>query len=87
MRLPNYLPRTVAELCSHPEVQRLVMETFAAAYSLQLMDCEDTSKIDVEQIWLTFLRALGEGYAQLDNEIWERSNYSPVRNSEIVKQL
>ena len=87
MRLPNHLPRTVAELCSHPEVQRLVMQTFAVAYSLQLMDCEDASKIRPQQVWQTFLNALGEGYAQLDNELWERKNYLPVRNSENVSQL
>jgi len=81
MRLPNYLPQTIAELCSHPEVQHLLMQTFAAAYSLHLLDCEDASKIDAEQIWLTFLNALSEGYAQLDNELWERKNYLPVRNS------
>jgi len=87
MRLPNYLPQTIAELCSHPEVQHLLIQTFAAAYSLHLLDCEDASKIRPQQVWQTFLKVLGEGYAQLDNELWERKNYSPVRNSENVSQL
>ena len=87
MRLPNHLPRTVAELCNHPEVQRLVMLTFATAYSLHLLDCEDPTKIEPEQIWQTFFKALEKGYIELDDELFERSNYSPFRNSEIVKQL
>jgi hypothetical protein len=86
MKLPSNLPRTVAELCNSPEVQRLVMLTFATAYSLHLLDCEDPTNIDAEQVWQTFLKALGEGYAQLDDELFERMNYSPVGNSQIVSQ-
>jgi hypothetical protein len=87
MKLPSNLPRTVAELCNHPEVQRLVMLTFATAYSLHLLDCEDHTKVDAEQVWQTFIEALEKGYAQLDDELFERSNYSPFGNSEIVSQL
>jgi hypothetical protein len=81
MKILNHLPRTVAELCNHPEVQRIVMQTFATAYSLHLLDCEDQTSVDAEQVWLTFLNALGEGWSQLDDELFERSTYSPVRNS------
>jgi hypothetical protein len=84
MKLPSNLPRTVAELCSHPEVQRLVMLTFATAYSLHLQDCDDPTKVDAEQVWQTFIEALEKGYAQLDDELFERSNYSPFGNSQIV---
>jgi hypothetical protein len=94
MKLPSNLPRTVAErykspefqayLCSFPEVQRLVMLTFASAYSLHLLDCEDPTKIDAAQVWQTFIEALEKGHAQLDDELFERMNYSPVGNSEPV---
>jgi hypothetical protein len=86
MKLPSNLPRTVAELCSNPEVHRIVMQTFAAAYSLHLQDCDDPTKIDVTQVWLTFIEALEKGYAQLDDELFERMNYSPFGNSETVQQ-
>jgi hypothetical protein len=81
MRLPNYLPRTVAELCSHPEVQHLLMQTFAAAYSLHLLDCEDPSKYDANKVWWKFIDALRVAYINLDDELFEHKNYSPVRNT------
>jgi hypothetical protein len=87
MRLPNHLPRTVAELCSHPEVQRIIMLTFGSAYSPRLLDCEDQTRIEPEQVWQTFIEALERGYFHLDDKLWERKNYSPVRNSENISQL
>ena len=87
MKLPNHLHRTVAELCSHPEVQHLLMQTFAAAYSLHLLDCEDPSKYDANKVWWIFFDALREAYTKLDDELFERKYYSPVRNSENVSQL
>jgi hypothetical protein len=96
MKLPNNLPRTVAELCespevqahlcSFPEVQRIVMQTFAAAYSLCLLDNKDQDDVDGDQIWQTFYKALNTGYLRLDDEIFVRSNYTPFGNSEIVSQ-
>jgi hypothetical protein len=76
MKIPNKLPRTVVDLCNHPEVQRIVMQTFATAYGLHLLDCDDQTDVDAEQVWLTFLNALGEGWSQLDDELFKRSNYS-----------
>jgi hypothetical protein len=78
MKLPNQLPRTVAELCNHPEVQRLVMNTFATAYSLHLLDCEDQTTIEPQQVWQTFIEALEKGNIELNDELFERSNYSPI---------
>jgi hypothetical protein len=59
------------------------MQTFAAAYSLHLLDSKDQD-VDGEQIWQTFYKALSTGYLRLDDEIFVRSNYSPIGNSEIV---
>jgi hypothetical protein len=94
MKLPSNLPRTVAELCNHPEVQahlcsfpevqRIVMQTFAAAYSLHLLDSKDQLDVGGDQVWQTFYMALCTGYLRLDDELFERSNYSPFGNSQIV---
>jgi hypothetical protein len=86
MKLPSNLPRTIDELCKHPDVRSIVMQTYATAYSLHLFDSEDPTKIDAAQVWQVFLKALCEGYSQFDDELFERMNYSPVGNSQIVSQ-